>query len=208
MQVEFIIAQIIILVFSVIIHEVSHGAVAEFLGDPTARLAGRLTLNPISHVDPVGSILVPILTSFAGVTFGWAKPVPYNPYNLRNKQWGEPLVAAAGPLSNLAIALVFALLIRFSSSLGIESPSFLAISSLIVLINILLAVFNSVPIPPLDGSKILAGFLPFSMRRSPVFTFLETYGFFLVLFFIIFLWEYVSPVIYTIYRLLTGTGLQ
>lgn len=205
MQVEFIIVQIVVLVFSVIIHEVSHGAVAEVLGDPTARLEGRLTLNPVSHIDPVGSILVPILTSLAGFTFGWAKPVPYNPYNLRNRQWGEALVAAAGPLSNLAIALVFGLLIRFSDTLGIQSEAFLTVSSLIVLINILLAVFNSVPIPPLDGSKVLAAILPFTVRRSPFFTFLEVYGFFLVLFFIVFLWQYVSPVIYVIYRFITGS---
>ena len=93
---------------SVVIHEVAHGYTAELLGDPTARLQGRLTLNPIKHLDMVGSIIVPIITYISGgVIFGWAKPVPFNPYNLKNRKWGEGLVALAGPLSNLCIALFF-----------------------------------------------------------------------------------------------------
>src|ERR1700722_18659718 len=102
-----IILDIIVLAFSVIIHEISHGYVAEMLGDPTARLAGRLTLNPLKHIDPIGSIIVPILTSLAGFTFGWAKPVPFNPHNLKNPRSGELLIALAGSASNFLIALVF-----------------------------------------------------------------------------------------------------
>ena len=98
--------QIAVLVMSVVIHEVSHGYAAEILGDPTARLQGRLTLNPLKHLDPVGSIIIPILTSLTGFTFGWAKPVPYNPYNLRNQKWGELVVAAAGPLVNIFLVLI------------------------------------------------------------------------------------------------------
>src|SRR3989344_1275948 len=151
--------QIAILVMSVVIHEVSHGYAAESLGDPTARLQGRLTLNPLKHLDPVGSIIVPLLTSLSGFTFGWAKPVPYNPYNLRNQKWGELAVATAGPLSNIILALVFGLLIRFA---GVAlSSAFVNIASVIIIINLVLAIFNLIPVPPLDGSKILWAFLPY-----------------------------------------------
>ena len=104
---------IVIIVFSVIVHEVMHGVAADWLGDPTARLAGRLTINPIPHIDIFGSIIVPILSSFTGTYFGWAKPVPVNPYNFRRLQrWGEAITAIAGPLSNLGLALLFGLLMR------------------------------------------------------------------------------------------------
>ena len=110
-----LIIQIAILLMSVVIHEVSHGAMANYLGDPTAKYAGRLTLNPIKHLDPFGSILIPLflLIVQSPFLFGWAKPVPYNPYNLRNKKWGSAMVAAAGPGSNLIIALIFGLALRF-----------------------------------------------------------------------------------------------
>src|SRR3989344_7026652 len=130
------ILSITILILSVIIHEVSHGYMADCLGDPTARLQGRLTLNPIKHIDPVGSIIVPLITSLAGFTFGWAKPVPYNPYNLRNRRQGEFLIAIAGPLSNLLIALIFGTIIRFVSVEMVTLTSFIEITSYIVVINI------------------------------------------------------------------------
>ena len=155
------------LILSIVIHEVAHGYMANWLGDPTARLAGRLTLNPVSHIDPIGSVIIPgflYLTS-AGILFGWAKPVPYNPYNLKNQRWGELLVAAAGPGVNLIIALVFALIVRAAAAGGVTS-SFVEIASYIVYINLLLAFFNLIPIPPLDGSKILAGLLPVSGERK------------------------------------------
>ena len=154
---------IIILVFSVVLHEISHGYMALYLGDPTAKLSGRLTLNPFSHLDPFGSVIVPIITSMFGFTFGWAKPVPYNPYNLRNGKWGPALVAAAGPGANLIIALVFGLSLRFGF-LSLATP-FGELAFLITIVNIVLAVFNMVPLPPLDGSKVLFALIPYKWRH-------------------------------------------
>ena len=166
--------QILILIFSVVIHEVSHGLAAFYLGDSTAKEEGRLTLNPISHIDFVGSILLPIITQGK---FGWAKPVPYNPYNLRNQKWGPAIVGAAGPLSNIAIAVIFGLIVRFASTF--LPPTFFQISLIIIGTNILLAVFNLMPIPPLDGSKVLFSILPNSWFR--VREFLEHYGIIILL---------------------------
>ncbi|MCI0619763.1 site-2 protease family protein [Candidatus Wolfebacteria bacterium] len=192
---------IIVLILSVVIHEVSHGYAAEALGDPTARLQGRLTLNPLRHLDPMGSVLVPLITWFAGgFIFGWAKPVPYNPYNLRNQKWGEALVAAAGPASNIVFALIFGFIMRLTPVSG----TLLEILSFVVLINIVLAVFNLVPIPPLDGSKILFALLPY--RYGAVRAFLERYGLIVVLLFILFLWRLIVPVISFLFSLITGTG--
>ena len=152
---------LIVLIFSFIVHEVSHGYAAEMLGDPTARLQGRLTLNPIPHIDPLGSILIPALLVFtnAGFLFGWAKPVPYNPYNLNNKKWGEAIVAAAGPGSNIVLALLFGTIIRFG--FGVLPGTFIQLAGIVVFVNILLAFFNLLPIPPLDGSKLLKSVLPY-----------------------------------------------
>lgn len=199
-----IIFQIAVLILSVVVHEVSHGFAANYLGDPTARLAGRLSLNPTKHIDPIGSVLVPLLLFFtnAGVMFGWAKPVPVNPYNLRGK-YGEAIVAAAGPLSNVGIAIIFGLLIRLAGEL--LPPSFLHVTVLVVVINIVLAIFNLVPIPPLDGSKILFAFLPYHQQRLRET--LERWGFFIVLIFIVFLWQYLTPVIGFIFSLFTGIHL-
>src|SRR3989344_5010198 len=162
MQVSFIF-QIAILIMSVVIHEVSHGYAASMLGDQTARYQGRLTLNPLKHLDFVGSFLVPFLSYFlGGFIFGWAKPVPYNPYNLRPGRWSEAAVAFAGPASNILLALTFGVLLRIgvSTEAGWASPAFIQITSMIVFINILLAVFNLMPIPPLDGSKLLFTIFP------------------------------------------------
>ncbi len=191
---------IAILIMSVIIHEVSHGFAADMLGDPTARLQGRLTLNPLKHIDPVGSILVPLVTSMFGFAFGWAKPVPYNPYNLKDKRRGEFLIAAAGPLSNLLIALVFGTIIRFAAA-GALTP-FIEICSYIVTINIVLAVFNLIPVPPLDGSKLFLSFLPdqFGAFRQA----LERFGPIFVMIIVIFLWQFVSIAIPPLFRLFTG----
>lgn len=162
---------ILILILSVVIHEVSHGYAANMLGDPTARMAGRLTLNPIKHLDLMGSIIIPGLLVISGspFLFGWAKPVPYNPYNLRKyswgQKWGEALVAAAGPAVNIFIAIVFGLIIRFGISFNFITPAFVEISTIVVFINILLAVINMLPIPPLDGSKVLGALLPFSLAQ-------------------------------------------
>lgn len=194
---------IIILILSVIIHEVSHGYAALALGDPTAKSLGRLTLNPIPHLDLWGSIIIPALLALSsvGVVFGWAKPVPYNPYNLKNQRWGEAMVAGAGPLSNIVIAIIFGLLMR----VGVFSPELAGIASMVVLINIVLAIFNLVPIPPLDGSKILFSILPY--RYQHIRESLERYGFFLVILFIFFLWRLIAPLIFYLFNLITGGGL-
>ncbi len=152
---------IAVLIISIVLHEVAHGYAANWLGDPTARLQGRLTLNPMSHIDPMGSIIIPAmlyLTS-AGFMFGWAKPVPYNPYNLRNQKWGEAFVAFAGPGTNFLLALIFALLINMSGILRLDQ-AFVDLASYIVFINVFLGCFNLIPFPPLDGSKVIEPFLP------------------------------------------------
>ena len=201
MDVDFIFS-IVILIFSVVVHEVSHGYVAYKLGDNTAKYQGRLTLNPLKHLELFNSFILPIITYFSfGFIFGMAKPVIINPYNLRDQKWGEAKVAVAGPLSNFAIAVFFGLLIRFGilNSLG---ESFLHISTMIVFINLVLGTFNLVPIAPLDGSKILFSVLPYSMNN--VREWLEQNGIFLMLFFIFFLWKYIVPLVYLEFSLITG----
>jgi Zn-dependent protease len=205
---------ILALIFSIVIHEVAHGFAADRLGDPTARLQGRLTLNPISHIDPLGSVIIPgllVLTN-AGILFGWAKPVPYNPYNLKNQRWGEAMVAGAGPAVNIVIALVFGLLIRFDVLAAFGGTEMVSLAMYIVYINVLLALFNMIPIPPLDGSKILTAFLPYkgmmAMRRFEAM--MAQYGFiglFLFIFvFIFFLWPIFASVLSWIVFLITGQG--
>lgn len=198
---------IAILIMSVVIHEVSHGFAAQALGDPTANYAGRLTLNPLKHIDIVGSIIVPTILFLIPphMVFGWAKPVPVNPYNLRNGKVGEGLVAAAGPASNLFIATVFGLVLRFAGPAGLLSASFLSISVTVVFINILLAVFNLMPIPPLDGSKILFAFLPNSALG--IQNWFEKYQTLIFLFFVFFLWQFVNPLILVLFRVITGFSL-
>ncbi|MCW1888411.1 MAG: site-2 protease family protein [Candidatus Moranbacteria bacterium] len=216
------------LIYSVIVHEISHGVVALWLGDMTAKYAGRLTLNPMKHIDPFGSVILPALLIFStGFAFGWAKPVPYNPYNLRNQKWGPVLVALAGPATNFLIALgatLIALLMpigslakadiisRFYAVIGGRgsfmesfqlfgealSGSFGAVIFglllLIIFWNVILGCFNLLPIPPLDGSKLL-----YMLFRIPerIELLLEQYGLFL-LFIIIFFFSYpISLFIYT-----------
>jgi Zn-dependent protease len=194
--------QILVLIMSVVIHEVSHGYAASALGDQTARYQGRLTLNPLNHLDPVGSFLVPLASyTLGGFIIGWARPVPYNPYNLHPGRWSEAMVAGAGPLSNIAIALLFGLILRFSAM----SPAFVEITSVIVFINILLAFFNLIPIPPLDGSKLLFALFP---QNLPQFrAFFERYGLILLLFFIFFLWQFLFPLVVLVFREITGLSL-
>jgi len=203
MQVD-VIFQIAILIMSVVIHEVSHGYAASYLGDETARYQGRLTLNPLKHLDPFGSVILPLILaiSHAGFIFGWAKPVPYNPYNLRPGRWSEAIVALAGPASNIILALIFGLLLRSGIS---GNPAFVQIIATIAYINVLLAVFNLVPLPPLDGSKLLFALFPDKLFQ--IRGFFERYGLVLVLLFIFFLWQFISPVITWLFRLITGVAI-
>src|SRR3989344_200205 len=160
---EFLIP-LVILIFSAVLHEIMHGAVADKLGDPTARIMGRLTVNPIPHLDPLMSVLLPALLVFSGspVIFGAAKPVPVNPIHFKDPKKDMALVALAGPLTNIALALISAQIIRFLPS-GAEPLWGGALSSflfLVVIYNLMLAIINLIPIPPLDGSKVLAAILP------------------------------------------------
>ncbi len=208
------------LIYSVIIHEVSHGVMALFLGDLTAKYAGRLNLNPMKHIDPFGSVILPVLLFItqSPFIFGWAKPVPYNPYNLRDQKWGPTLVALAGPASNFIVAFVAALIasmlpivtaakvdiIRrlymaspkdgFMDKWGLLADSvagsfwhiIFLILLMIILWNVVLGCFNLLPVPPLDGSKILYTFLSLSERTVLM---IEQYGLFLLIFVIFFFSE-------------------
>lgn len=191
---------LIVLLFSVMIHEIAHGSVANSLGDPTAKYAGRLTLNPLKHIDIYGSIIIPLLLVISGSPFivGWAKPVPINPYNFRDQKWGAVKVSFAGPGSNFLLAIIFGLILRF-----IPLPSAIAqLFGIIVLYNLLLGIFNLVPIPPLDGSHILFKFFPRSWLGAQ--RVLEQYGFFILLIFIIFGFKYLDPAILYLYNLIVG----
>ena len=209
---------ILTLIYSVMIHEVAHGVMALWLGDMTAKYADRLNLNPLKHIDPFGSIILPLILVFShvGLVFGWAKPVPYNPYNLRNQKWGPTWVALAGPGSNLILAFFAALfakvlpltllvrkdiverfygviygrgdfLDRFSllaDAISGSLPSiFYGLLLLVIFWNVMLACFNLLPIPPLDGSKLLYALVP--LRERTIF-FLEQYGVFALFFVILF----------------------
>jgi Zn-dependent protease len=169
-----IIAILIALIVALTIHEAAHAWTANYLGDPTAKLMGRLTLNPLAHLDPMGT-LVFVITAIAGFPFGWGKPVQFDPYNLQNPKRDAALISLAGPASNLVLASVLSLMLRFSG-LSILEP--------LIIVNVSLAIFNLIPVHPLDGGKILVALLP--DRESKQYDlFLNKYGMVLLLFLIL-----------------------
>ena len=205
---------LVILILSVIVHEVAHGYAANSLGDPTARLAGRLTLNPIPHIDLMGSIIIPVLLVISGspILFGWAKPVPYNPYNLKNHRWGEMIVALAGSATNLLLAVIFGLIVRFGSIIGLGA-TMISLAAIIAFINLFLGLFNLIPFPPLDGFTALRAALPW--HSSAGFARFEHHVrgmgvISLILFLLVFSFVFAGPFfnfIYWLFGLITGSNL-
>lgn len=204
-----IVFQFIVFIFSVMVHEVSHGLMAYRLGDDTAKQMNRLNLNPLNHIDPVGSVILPgiLFLLNSPILFGWAKPVPYNPYNLKNPKSGAALIGLAGPASNLSLALIFGLMIRVLSFVsGPEAllSTLVMFFSMIVYVNIMLAVFNLLPIPPLDGSKIFFALLP--SKYSNIQRFLEENGNLILIIFILFGFGFIQPIISGLYMLFAGSN--
>ncbi len=193
--------QFVILILSVNFHEFCHGLAAYSLGDDTAKRAGRLTLNPIAHIDPIGTLFLPALLLLvnAGFIFGWAKPVPYDPRALRDQKHGSLKVAIAGPLANFAIALLLTGLIRLLPAFSVLlSPTLTIALQAIAYVNILLGLFNLLPVPPLDGSKILADLSP---RAGQALEKLGPFGLFIAMIFGLFL---ISPIAQIIFNFLLG----
>ncbi|GAB4356229.1 MAG: site-2 protease family protein [Immundisolibacter sp.] len=187
--------------FAITVHEVAHGFVASRLGDRTAQMMGRLTLNPLKHIDPVGTVLVPLVMLLlpGGFLFGWAKPVPVGYRNLHNPKRDMAIVAAAGPLSNLLMAVGWALLLRLSVELlqplpWAAQPLFFMAQAGIA-INLILMILNLIPVPPLDGGRVLSGLLP--ARQAAALGALEPYGLMIVLALLLtgVLWRFLQPVI-------------
>lgn len=174
-------------------HELAHGTMADWLGDPTARLAGRLTLNPLKHLEWMGSVIVPLLCIISGSGFiiGWAKPVPFTAQLLRNKRYGPALVAIAGPLINIIFVIIGALILRIPWVIGMSSLTYIIAS--IVVVNIALAIFNLIPLPPLDGHHILGAIFPRYQRWSN--TLMQKYGMIIIILVIVVAGSIVSPII-------------
>lgn len=191
---------IIILIFSAIIHEYMHGWTANELGDPTAKMAGRLTLNPLAHLDLWGSVVLPtFLYLSTGFVFGYAKPVPYNPYNLRDPKYDPVKVALAGPLSNLALAIFFGLFIRF---VPIASGSLVSLLGVIVFVNLILFVFNIIPLPQLDGSRVIFPFLPRPLQEF--YAKAESFGMIIALLFVLLAFPFISIIVDFLFKLVVG----
>ena len=220
---------ILALIMSAILHEYAHGWVAYKLGDDTAKDAGRLTLNPIAHLDLFGSIILPLLLimSKTGFIIGWAKPVPYNPHNLRDQKYGDLKVAIGGPATNFLLAILFGLVARLTPIAGALKQSLIVnyfsgnhdfllnqmqgsmmasvfvLSIIAVFINLLLMIFNLIPIPPLDGSKVLMTFLSADWKMK--FHKIEPYGIFIILFLLMFgFFSFIWPVLLFLFGLIVG----
>lgn len=184
-----IIFLIAILAISITCHEFMHAYVSFVLGDDTAHLHGRLSLNPLAHIDPFGTVLLPILLFLAGLpVFGAAKPVPFNPSRLRFGEWGSAMVAASGPLTNLVLAAFISLWLRLLPVTGIAQDFF----ELFIMVNIGFFVFNMIPFPPLDGSRVLYAIAPDGLRRLMIQ--IEAFGLFGIMIFIFVLFPFISPV--------------
>lgn len=200
------IGRLFILIFSVIIHECSHGVAALRNGDDTARIMGRLTLNPLPHIDIFGTIIIPGLLLLTGVPIiiGWAKPVPINPYRFRDFRRGMIEVGVSGPLSNILLALFFAFLFRITGAGSSSGARYLLLFG--VAINFLLALFNLIPIPPLDGSRILGSLLPLKMEAN--YYRIERYGMFIIIALLFFgFFNLLFPLISFLVKLVTGASL-
>lgn len=195
----------IIIIFSAVIHEFSHGWMAYRLGDPTAKNAGRLTLNPLVHLDPFGTVIIPLfLMLTSGIFIGWAKPVPYNPHNLNDPKYGSLKVGIAGPGANFLVAIIIGLILRFFPALLLGAglpPVFLEFLAIIIYVNIFLGLFNLIPVPPLDGSKVLNDLFP--RAWSSVMN-LGFAGIFVALFMAMF---FLPPVAQFIFWLITGQNV-
>lgn len=210
MNITITIFEFVVLIFSAVLHEVAHGYEAEHLGDPTARNAGRLTLNPLKHLDPFGSILLPILLYIASggaFFFAAAKPVPYDPRNLKYPRSGSAKIALAGPGTNFLLAIAFGLAIRILAYIPAVPNAFLSLLAVIVFINILLGIFNLIPIPPLDGSRVLFAALPQTQATYRVMYSLERWGLILVLVFVFFGFQLLMPAVNFLFTLFTGQTL-
>jgi Zn-dependent protease len=196
-----------VLILSIIAHEVAHGVMAEKEGDPTARLEGRITLNPLKHIDWFGSVLLPLvlILSHAGFVVGWAKPVPYNPDNLNRGNRSIALVSMAGIIVNLGIALIFGLFIRILLTLGTAPAGLIDIASIIVLVNVVLALFNAIPLAPLDGFNFLRAVLPY--RAQPILDFVAQYSLPLLIVFVLFGWKFVAPLAFILFSMITGVTI-